>query len=70
MFQREPTRVIGYLLTAAVLVYSKIRGLEYEDVLAQGAAFVVAIEAIRAKVTPYIERAKSLRDGLHGDDLK
>lgn len=64
MFQREPTRVIGYIVTALVAAYAKWQGLETEDVLAQLGALIVGVEAIRTKVTPYIESVQRFRNDL------
>jgi hypothetical protein len=67
LFQKEPTLVLGSLVTVAVSVYAKWRGLSVEEVLAQAGGLLAAFAVIRSRVTPYIERVQEFRKGLHRD---
>jgi hypothetical protein len=66
VFKREPTLVIGTIVTALVTVYAYWRGLDAGEVLVQLAALVASFVAIRAKVTPYVEGGISEVNRLRG----
>jgi hypothetical protein len=55
LWEKEPTRVIGYVVALLVMVYAYWRGLSIPEVLVQLGALVFAVEGIRSRVTPYIE---------------
>lgn len=54
LWEKEPTRVIGYIVAILVMAYAYWRGLSVAEVVVQLVALVGAIETIRSQVTPYI----------------
>lgn len=67
VLSREPSLVIGTVVTALVAAYAKWRGLEVQDVLVQAGVLLAGFAAVRAKVTPYVDRVLEFRKGLHRD---
>jgi hypothetical protein len=55
LWEKEPTRVIGYIVALLVVAYAYWRGLSVTEVLIQLGALLFAVEGIRTRVTPYIE---------------
>lgn len=66
LWQREPALVIGTVVTAAVVVFAKYRGVDTATVVAQAVALYASFVAVRSRVTPYVEGAIKEYERLRG----